>query len=75
MRLGKDEVARQLISRDEGMAMLRDTSPFMRVFGFDMGRNMPVVFTDETIRRRLWRLAKRLVKMKPDLSEVRSVKP
>ncbi|MCV9964201.1 hypothetical protein OIU34_20155 [Pararhizobium sp. BT-229] len=65
------DVARRIVMRDEGAEDLRETSPFMQLHGFDYGRRMPIVFMDEeTIRPRMWNLAKRLAMIEPRQSEV-----
>lgn len=56
----RHEIARRLVERDEHVELLRETSPFMNVFGFDMGARMPIVFRDEALRSRMWKLAKRV---------------
>jgi hypothetical protein len=43
---------RRLTRRDEGMTRLRLSSPFVLADGIDV--------TDQTLRRRIWRAAKRL---------------
>jgi hypothetical protein len=65
------EVARRIVMRDEEAEDLRETSPFMNLHGFDYGRRMSIVFMEEnTIRPRMWNLAKRLAMIEPRHSEV-----
>jgi hypothetical protein len=65
------EVARRMVMRDEAAEDLRETSPFMQLHGFDYGKRMSIVFSDEeNIRPRMWNLAKRLANMEPRHSEV-----
>lgn len=63
LSMGKRHVAETIIKRDDEIETLRETSPFFRVFDFDMGRSMKIVWTDEKIRSRLWKLAKNVVTM------------
>lgn len=65
------EVARRIVRRDEAAEDLRETSPFMQLHGFDYGKRMSIVFSDEEIiRPRMWNLAKRLANIDPRHSEV-----
>jgi hypothetical protein len=65
------DVARRIVMRDEAAEDLRETSPFMQLHGFDYGNRMSIVFMDEqTIRPRMWNLAKRLAMIEPRHSEV-----
>ncbi|WP_260693072.1 hypothetical protein [Rhizobium laguerreae] len=65
------EIARRIVMRDEAAEDLRETSPFMQLHGFDYGQRMPIVFIDEeTIRPRMWNLAKRIATIEPRHSEV-----
>ncbi|WP_234841493.1 hypothetical protein [Sinorhizobium meliloti] len=41
------DVARRIVMRDEAAEDLRETSPFMKLHGFDYGRRMSIVFMDE----------------------------
>jgi hypothetical protein len=75
MERGKDEVARTLIARNDVMDGLRDSSPFMRVWGFDLGKNMRIDLRDDETRHRLWNLSKRLVTLHPQRMEVPTWQP
>lgn len=72
MRLGKDEVARLIVSRDDKMTQLRDGSPFLRLWGYKFGKDKDIDFRDETTRRRLWRVASRVAMIEPHTSEATS---
>jgi hypothetical protein len=52
LRLPTQELRILLTSRDQDMKRLRLSSPFVTAEGVD--------FTDQTLRRRIWRAAKRL---------------
>jgi hypothetical protein len=52
------EIARKIVQREDGLETMRETSPFMRIFGFDMGHSMPIVFNNHETRTRMWKLAK-----------------
>jgi hypothetical protein len=62
-----DEIARLLIERSYRMDNLRDSSPFMRLFGYDLGKSQRIDLQDEVIRKRLWRMGMRLVRRSPPL--------
>jgi hypothetical protein len=51
LHLPPSNLRRRLTSRDEGMTRLRLSSPFVLADG---------IVTDQTLRRRIWRAAKRL---------------
>jgi hypothetical protein len=53
LRLPTQELRILLTSRDQDMKRLRLSSPFVTAEGVD--------FTDQTLRRRIWRAAKRIV--------------
>jgi hypothetical protein len=53
LRLPTQELRALLISRDQNMKRLRLSSPFVTAEGVDFG--------DQTLRRRIWRAAKRIV--------------
>lgn len=52
LKLPVPEIRHRLASRDESMARLRLSSPFVLADGID--------FEDEALRRRIWRAAKRI---------------
>ena len=64
------KIAQRIILRDDHMETLRETSPFMKVFGFDLGQKMHIDFQDPETRKRMWNLAKRLATIEPPEQEV-----
>ena len=70
MALDKDEVSRLVIARNDRMDGLRDSSPFMRVYGFDLGVKSHIDLSQPEVRSRLWKLSKNLVTMRPRHLEV-----
>ena len=70
LRHDRHEIARRILARDDVMETLRESSPFMQVHGFDIGRDMPIDFRDPAIRGRMWKLAKRLAMIEPRQPEV-----
>ena len=71
MRLGRAVVAERIIARDDHMTALRDTSPFMRLWGVGLGDLQEIDLRDAKVRDRLWKLASRLVMIEPHRPEVR----
>jgi hypothetical protein len=74
MRLGREEVARLIVSRDDRMSGLRDGSPFLRLWGRKFGQDQDIDFQDEATRHRLWRVARRVAMIEPHTSEATSCK-
>ena len=66
-------IANEIIKRNSKMETMRESSPFMSVFGFNMGKNMEIVFRDEKTRSRMWKLARKVGKInkgrEPELEE------
>lgn len=60
--LPRSEICRLLGSRSERMTRLRLSSPFIVAEGID--------FTDTTLRRRIWRAAKRVAQSSPTSAEL-----
>ena len=65
LRMPTNEVGELLIERSYRMDNLRDSSPFMRLFGYDLGKNQSIDLQDEVVRQRLWRMGIRLVRRSP----------
>lgn len=57
------EIAKTIVTRDNDIELMRETSPFMRVFDFDMGIKIKIVFIEGENRRRMWKLAKKVGKI------------
>lgn len=75
MKMGRQEIAKLIVRRNDGIETLRETSPFMRVFDFDYGINMRIDFKDPAIRHRMWNLAKRLATIEPYQPELPTCRP
>ena len=59
------EIADEIVRRGDEIETMRESSPFMRVFHFDLGQKMRIDFQSPEIRTRMWNLAKRLAMIEP----------
>lgn len=66
MSLGREEVARRIVTREGRITGLRDSSPFMRLWGVGLGYQAEIDLREPQVRKRLSDLGARLVKMHPD---------
>lgn len=63
LELSKEEIAREIVRRDDNVETMRESSPFFRVFGFDLGHRTRIVLKEDATRSRLWNIAKRVARM------------
>ena len=66
MSLGREEVARRIITRELKIMGLRDSSPFMRMWGVGLGYRAEIDLREPRFRKRLSDLGVRMVKLHPD---------